>query len=73
MIDELAAREVAQKNEIPVIGFPGILVRACKRNIISAEDVKNLLIECQQQGTHYSNQLIEKIYNSLKGGMQYDK
>lgn len=66
LIDELAARDVARQRKVPFIGFPGILIRACWQRIIEPEDVLAALTECQRQGTHYSNKLINEIYNSLK-------
>jgi len=66
LIDELAARDVARQRNVPFIGFPGILIRACWQRIIEPEDVLSALAECQRQGTHYSNKLINEIYESLK-------
>jgi len=66
LIDEMAAREVARSHGIPIIGFPGILIRACQQGIMSPEEVKSNLEECQRQGTHYSPRLIEGIYGGLK-------
>ena len=66
LLDELAAREVAQKYRMRIVGFPGILIRACRSGAITPEEVKNILVECQQKGTHYSNQLIEIVYNAVR-------
>lgn len=66
LLDELAARYVAKKYGISVVGFPGILVRACKKGLITPEEVKDILLKCQRQGTHYSNHFIETVYNSLR-------
>ncbi len=66
LIDELAARDVAHQRKVPVIGFPGILVRACWQRIIEPDDVLAALAECQRQGTHYSTKLINDIYSNLK-------
>ena len=66
LIDELAARDIAHRRKIPIIGFPGILVRACWQRIIEPEDVLLALTECQRQGTHYSTKLINEVYRSLK-------
>jgi len=66
LMDELAARDVARQRKVPFIGFPGILIRACWQRIIDPEDVLAALVECQRQGTHYSNKLINEIYESLK-------
>jgi predicted nucleic acid-binding protein len=67
LIDELAARGAARSRGVPVIGFPGILIRACQQGMIDAEDVKNALEECRRQGTHYSPRLINEVFNKLKG------
>lgn len=65
LIDELAARDVARQRKVPVIGFPGILIRACRERIIEPEDLRRALEECQRQGTHYSSRFINEIYNNL--------
>jgi hypothetical protein len=66
LLDEAAAREVAQRRGIPIVGFPGILIRACRQGLIGPEEVRDALKECQRQGTHYSNRFIEEIYNRLR-------
>jgi len=66
LIDELAARYAAQRRGVPIIGFPGILIRACQQGIIDPEDVLSALEECRRQGTHYSPKLIKKVYTKLK-------
>lgn len=66
LLDELAAREVAQRRGIDVVGFPGILIRACQRGLIEPEDVRDALFECQRQGTHYATAFIEEIYARLR-------
>lgn len=66
LIDELAAREVAQRQGIAMVGFPGILIRACKQGLMTPEEVRDALQECQRQGTHYSIQFIEEIYDRLR-------
>ena len=66
LLDELAAREVARLRKIPIIGFPGILIRACQQGMMVPEDVKSALEKCQKQGTHYSPRFIEEIYEKLK-------
>ena len=66
LIDELAARDVATQRKVSLIGFPGILIRACRQRIIGPDDVLNALTECQRQGTHYSPKLINEIYSNLK-------
>lgn len=66
LIDELAAREAAWRQGVPIIGFPGILVRACQQGIMAPEDVLIALEECRRQGTHYSSRLIKDVYAKLK-------
>jgi predicted nucleic acid-binding protein len=70
LIDELAARNAARQRKVPVIGFPGILIRACCQRIIEPDDVKAALTECQKQGTHYSTKLINEIYGNLKASRE---
>lgn len=66
LIDELAAREVAQRQGAAIVGFPGVLIRACKQGLMTPEEVRDVLQECQRQGTHYSIQFIEEIYDRLR-------
>jgi predicted nucleic acid-binding protein len=63
---EIRALEVAQRRGIPIVGFPGILIRACRQGLIGPEEVRDALRECQRQETHYSNRFIEEIYNRLR-------
>jgi len=65
LIDE-AAREAAQQRDVPIIGFPGILIRACQQGMMEPEDVKSTLEECLRQGAHYSPRLINEVYSRLK-------
>ena len=66
LVDELAAREVAQRQGVPIVGFPGVLIRACKQGLMTPAEVRDALQECQRQGTHYSIQFIEEIYDRLR-------
>jgi predicted nucleic acid-binding protein len=66
LLDELAARQVAQRRGIPVVGFPGVLIRACRQGMITSAEVRDALRSCQQQGTHYSNRLIDQIFERLQ-------
>lgn len=66
LIDELAARHAARRRGVPIIGFPGILIRAYQQSMINAEDVRNALEECKRQGTHYSPRLIKEVCSGLK-------
>jgi hypothetical protein len=60
-LDEKAARTVADKSGLRVTGFPGILGRAGLDGLVSQNDIRQMLKTCQQQGTHYSNALIEHV------------
>ena len=66
LVDELAARETARRRRIAIVGFPGLLIRACQQDLLTPEQVRDTLIECQRQGTHYSNQFIAEIYQRLR-------
>ncbi|MBN1889004.1 MAG: hypothetical protein JW850_13500 [Thermoflexales bacterium] len=68
LLDELAARQIAQARGIHVVGFAGILIRACQQQLLAAEDVRDTLMLCQQQGTHYSDRFITEIYTRLTEG-----
>ena len=65
LLDELAAREIAERHGLPVTGFAGILIMACRDKLISPEQVRRLLLICQAQGSHYSNRFIEGVYQRL--------
>lgn len=62
LIDELAARNYATKMGLRVVGFPGILLMATRTKVLSPEDLKSRLESCRDQGTYYSQPLIEDVY-----------
>ena len=62
LLDESAARSVATQAGIPFSGFPGALLLAAQKEIISAEEIKIRLEQCREQGTHYSITFIRQIY-----------
>jgi predicted nucleic acid-binding protein len=63
LLDEKVGRSVAKGLNLAVTGFPGILSWAGKEQILTKDEIKNLLQICQKQGTYYSNRLIEDIIN----------
>ncbi len=69
LLDERAARAVAQERGLPLVGFAGVLIRASQRGLLSAEAVRDALTLCQQQGMHYSHEFIAEIYRRLKEGV----
>lgn len=66
LLDEQAAREVARAHRLSFIGFPGLLIRACKAGQMTPEDVRDILVKCVSFGTHYASHFIEGIYRRLK-------
>lgn len=66
LLDEDAAREVANQRDVPMVGFPGVLIRACRQGLISPEAVRKALLDCRRQGTHYGSAFIERIYGRLR-------
>jgi predicted nucleic acid-binding protein len=60
-LDGKAARHVAQELKIRIVGFPGLLARAELDGLLTQNEIRQLLKTCQQQGTHYSNHLIENV------------
>jgi len=66
LLDETAAREVADQRGVPMVGFPGVLIRACRQGVISPEAVHEALLDCRRQGTHYGAAFIERIYVRLR-------
>lgn len=69
LLDERAARQIAQARHVPIIGFAGVLIRACQRELISPDAVRATLMRCQEQGTHYSNTFITEVYQRLLKGI----
>ncbi|HEV8718090.1 MAG TPA: hypothetical protein VGX03_35400 [Candidatus Binatia bacterium] len=61
LLDEKAARSVAQELGLPMTGFPGVLGRAGVDGLVTQDDIRRLLHACKQQGTHYSDELIETV------------
>ena len=66
LIDELAAREIAEDIGFSIIGFLGILIKSYEEGILSLKEVRNSIRICQQQGTRYSEELIENIFGELQ-------
>jgi predicted nucleic acid-binding protein len=66
LIDELAAREIARAYPVPVMGLVGVLRIAFEQTLLTADEIEQALRECQRQGTHYSNALIEQFVRSLR-------
>lgn len=67
LLDEKAAREIAEELGLPVVGFVAILGKACLEGLLSAEEVRALLKICQTAGTRYSDALIEEVYRQYGG------
>lgn len=61
LLDEKAARQVARQLRLNLTGFPGVLGRAGLDGVLTKDEIRQLLKMCQQQGTFYSDQLIETL------------
>ena len=61
LLDERAARQVARELGLPLTGFLGVLGRAGLDALLTQDDIRQLLQMCRQQGTHYSEELIETV------------
>lgn len=61
LLDEKAARAVATELGIEMTGFPGVLGRAGLDGLLTADEIRQLLTMCRQQGTFYSEALIEHV------------
>ena len=68
LVDELAARAIAKQLGVRLSGFPGVLVLSVQGGLISAEDLKERLESCRQQGTHYGVTFIKQVYEMAKHG-----
>lgn len=54
--------------ELKLSGFPGTLLLVVQFGLISAEELKTRLELCHQQGTHYSVNFIQQVYEMAKQG-----
>jgi predicted nucleic acid-binding protein len=61
LLEERAAREVAHDLGLPLTGFIGVLLRACRDKLLTANEMRELLETCRRQGTRYSNELIVEM------------
>lgn len=68
LLDELAARDIAKQLGVHLSGFPGVLLLAVQGGLISAEELKERLKDCRQQGTHYGRTFIRQVYGMAKHG-----
>ena len=68
LLDELAARAVAQELRLQITGFPGVLLLAVQDGMITPSDLADRLEECRAQGTHYSVELIQRVYEIARSG-----
>lgn len=67
LLDELAARAVAEEIGLTLSGFAGVLLVAVQEGLLTANELKKRLKTCQKQGTHYSEIFIEQVYLAAKG------
>lgn len=66
LLDEKAARAVALRRGLQVSGFPGLLILAVRLRLLEPEQVSLMLQKCREQGTHYSENLIEFVHSKAK-------
>lgn len=66
LLDELAARAVAEQYKVNLSGFPGMLLIAVQNELISAEELKARLETCREKGTHYGPSFIQRVYKMAK-------
>ena len=67
LLDELAARAIAEEMGLALSGFAGVLLVAVQEELLTAEELRERLKTCQAQGTHYSEAFIEQVYLAAKG------
>jgi predicted nucleic acid-binding protein len=67
LLDELAARAVAEEIGLTLSGFAGVLLAAVQEGLLTSDELKKRLKACQQQGTYYSETFIEQVYLAAKG------
>jgi len=61
LLEERAARQVAQQLGLPLTGFIGVLLMACDEQLLDPHEMRDILDTCRQQGTRYSDDLIDKV------------
>jgi predicted nucleic acid-binding protein len=61
LLEERAARQVAEELGLPLTGFIGVLLMACDEQLLTPAEVRALLEACRQQGTRYSDDLVDKV------------
>jgi predicted nucleic acid-binding protein len=61
LLDERAARAIAEEEGLKITGFPGVVGRAGLDRLLTKDNIRQLLNACRKQGTHYSNELIEHV------------
>ena len=66
LLDELAARAIAKQMGVKLSGFPGVLLLAVQGSLITAEELKQRLERCREQGTHYGRAFIKQVYEMAK-------
>jgi len=66
LLDELAARSVAQTLGLVITGFPGVLLSAVEFGLITPDDLKQRLERCRRQGTHYAERFIQSVYHEAQ-------
>lgn len=66
LLDELAARGVAKELKVRLSGFPGVLLLGVQTGLLTPEELRDRLEQCQAQGTHYSSSFIEQVYEMAR-------
>jgi predicted nucleic acid-binding protein len=66
LLEERAARQVARQMGIPLTGFIGVLLMACDEQLLTPVEMRALLEMCRQQGTRYSNVLVDEVCQLCK-------
>ena len=67
LLEEKAARDVAQHIALEVTGFVGVLIQACQDRLLEHDDIRTLLYECRSRGTRYTDALIEDAVRRAGG------
>jgi predicted nucleic acid-binding protein len=61
LLEENAARQIAQQLGLLLTGFIGVLLLACDEQLLTPGEMRILLETCRQCGTHYSDKLIDQV------------
>ena len=67
LMDEAAGRKVAQNMNLPITGSIGVLIKAFKSGIITADEADDAFARIKRANRHISEPLINKALEMIHG------